>query len=312
MESCLYPMAQGFIRNEPQLRMVAWRSEEKRDAHFPCLDPFQQMRGPVMSGHSWRDLSRSDFAGIDRSRAICVLPVGAIEQHGPHLPVSVDSDLVEAVVARALPQVSGDVTAVALPCLTYGKSNEHGAIPGTLSLSAATLLAMLSDIGASLARTGFRRLVLLNGHGGNNAVLDIAARDMKIAYGLSIFTCHWYSFNEASSLTDAHEDTFGIHAGLVETSAMLAIEPARVDMGKAANFPNKAEDWQRDFGQIGMTGGRAKPAWVIDDLNAQGACGNAVAATPGLGETLLANAARNFAAFLAEVDRFCNAAEKED
>lgn len=258
----------------------------------------------------WAELSRHDFAGLDHARAILVLPVGAIEQHGPHLPVSVDSDLAEAVLERALEHVGDGPTVLALPGFAYGRSNEHGAIPGTLSLSAQTLLAILGDIGASLARTGFRRLVLLNAHGGNTPALEIAARDLKIAHGLRIATCHWYNFNEAERHADPRENAFGIHAGLIETSAMLALKPERVAMERAADFASRAESWQRDFSQVGLSAGRARPAWTIEDLTASGACGNAAAATRELGATLLDTAARNFASFLAEFERFCDQEDK--
>lgn len=253
----------------------------------------------------WADLSRTDFAVLDRANTIVVLPVGAIEQHGPHLPVSVDSDLVEGVIGRLMAHLPQDLSVLVLPPFSYGKSNEHGVIPGTISLSAETLMRLLSDIGASLARTGFRRLVLLNGHGGNSAALDIMARDLKIAHDLHVITCHWYNFNEADTVSDATEQAFGIHAGLVETSAMLALKPELVAMDKARNFPNAAKDWQDAYRHLGLSAGRARPAWVIGDLNADGACGDAASATTEIGERLLDTAALNFAAFLSEFDRFC-------
>jgi creatinine amidohydrolase len=255
----------------------------------------------------WADLSRADFADLDRANTIVVLPVGAIEQHGPHLPVSVDSDLVEGVIDRLLERLPSDLPVLALPPFSYGKSNEHGVVPGTISLSTETLMRILSNIGASLARTGFRRLVLLNGHGGNSAVLDIMARDLKIAHDLHVVTCHWYNFNEAETVSDAAEQAYGIHAGLVETSAMLALKPDLVAMDKARNFPNTAQDWQDEYQHLGLSAGRARPAWVIGELNADGACGDAASATAEIGKRLLDAAASNFAAFLSEFDRFCRA-----
>ncbi|MBS7700688.1 MULTISPECIES: creatininase family protein [unclassified Chelatococcus] len=259
----------------------------------------------IRSGR-WADLTRVDFEELDRARAIVVLPIGATEQHGPHLPVSVDSDLAEAVVERALPLVPDNLAVLALPTLAFGKSNEHGAIAGTLSLSAKTLMSILTDIGQGLSKTGFRRLVILNAHGGNSSILDIVARDIKIEFGLTVATCHWYNFNEAATLTDPSEQAYGIHAGLVETSAMLSLKPERVVMERAANFPNRAQDWQTTFRHLGLSAGRARPAWVMDELNDAGACGDAASATATMGEQLLSHAARNFADFLAEFDRFCD------
>lgn len=254
----------------------------------------------------WADLSRAQFAAMDRARTIAVLPVGAIEQHGPHLPVSVDRDLAEAVLDGALEHLPPDLRVLALPGFAYGRSNEHGMIAGTISLSTGTMLQLLSDIAASLARTGFSRLVLLNAHGGNTPVLEIAARDLGIAHDLRIATCNWYNFNEADRHGDARERSFGIHAGLIETSAMLALKPGLVAMELAEDFANAAEDWQREFRHIGLAPGRARPAWTIDDLNDAGACGNAATATAAIGAELLSTAARQFAAFLSEFDRFCD------
>lgn len=254
----------------------------------------------------WADLTRIDFEAIDRARAIAVLPIGATEQHGPHLPVSVDGDLAEAVVARALPLMTEHLTVLALPTLAYGKSNEHGTVPGTLTLSAGTLIGLVTDVGESLWRTGFRRLVIINAHGGNSPVLDIVARDLKIAFGLTVATCHWYNFNGAEAVTSPAEQAWGIHAGQVETSAMLALKPERVAMDRAADFSNQAAVWQADFRHLGLSAGRARPAWVMDELNSAGACGDATAATAAMGEQLLATAARNFADFLAEFGRFCD------
>lgn len=254
----------------------------------------------------WTNLSQPDFAELDRARAILVLPVGAIEQHGPHLPVSVDRDLAECVLERALVHVEEGLCVLALPGFAYGKSNEHGSLAGTISLSAGTMLALLSDIGTSLAQTGFRRLVLLNAHGGNAPVIEIAARDLKIAHGLHVATCNWYNFNDADRHSDARERAFGIHAGLIETSAMLAIKPELVAMEHARDFANRAEHWQRDFTHIGLSPGRARPAWTIDDIGDSGACGNAAAATVELGEQLIASASRNFASFLSEFAHFCD------
>lgn len=257
----------------------------------------------------WADLTRLDFAAIDRERAIAVLPVGATEQHGPHLPVSVDFDLAEAVALGSLPRVAADMTVIVLPVLAYGKSSEHGAVPGTVSLSAQTLIHVIMDIGRSLSMTGIRRLVLLNAHGGNAAVLEIVARDMKIECAMQVATCHWYAFNEANRLTGETEQAYGIHAGEVETSAMLALKPDLVALDRAENFANAAEEWQRTYRYLGLAAGRGRPAWVIGDLNEKGACGNASAANVALGKTLLETASRNFAVFLKEFAHFCEVAD---
>lgn len=253
----------------------------------------------------WADLRRPQFEALDTGRAIAILPVGAIEQHGPHLPVSVDTDLVDAVIERTLPLVGDDTSVLVLPTVAYGRSGEHDAFPGTISLSAETLIGLWKEIAAGVAHAGIRRLVLFNGHGGNTPAMEIVARDLRVSHGMITATCAWYQFNEATTLVDEDEHAFGLHGGTVETSASLAINGSRVDMEAAKDFPCRAREWRDRYRHLGLEAGRARPGWVIGDLNADGACGDAAAAAAETGEKLLANAARNFAAFLAEFDRFC-------
>ncbi len=251
----------------------------------------------------WADQKASAFINLPDA-LVAVLPIGAIEQHGPHLPVSVDRDLIEAVVERALPQLSETQNVLVLPTLSITKSGEHDRHPGTLSLSADTLLATLRDIGASVARAGVQRLVLFNGHGGNSAVLEIAARDLRIAHELIVATCSWFGFAEWDGIMDPAAMAYDLHAGDCETSAMLAVKPELVDMSLAQNFAPALRDWERSNRFTGLTGQAARPAWIIDDLHADGACGDALAATEEKGAELICSAARNFVMFLAEFSEF--------
>ncbi len=251
----------------------------------------------------WADLSSPAFKDLPRD-TIAVLPLGAIEQHGPHLPVSVDRDLADAVVGRAIRALAPDQNVLFLPTLSVTKSGEHDAFHGTLSLSAETLLAVLRDIGASVARAGMQRLVLLNAHGGNTAVLEIAAREMRIAQDLIVVSCSWFGFADYGGLFDPDTLSFDIHAGDTETSAMLAAQPEKVDMSKAQDFVPAMAQWAEDFRFIGLNGQAARPAWVAEDMHPEGACGNAAVATAEKGEQLLTSAAQNFAAFLVEFVRF--------
>lgn len=251
----------------------------------------------------WADLPSPAFGDLPDD-LIAVLPLGAIEQHGPHLPVSVDRDLADAVVSRSLKALNADQNVLFLPTLCITKSGEHDAFPGTLSLSAETMLAVLCDIGASVTRAGVQRLVLLNAHGGNTALLEIAARDLRVAHDLIVVTCSWFGFAEYGDLFDADALPFDIHAGDTETSAMLTAHPGKVDMAKAQNFVPAMARWAADYQYIGLNGQAARPAWVAGDMHPEGVCGNAAAATVEKGEQLLSSAARNFAAFLAEFARF--------
>ncbi len=251
----------------------------------------------------WADQKAPVFRNLPED-LVAVLPVGAIEQHGPHLPLSVDRDLAAEVAARSLGCLTKKQNVLVLPALAVTKSGEHDRHPGTLSLSAETLLATLRDIGASVARAGVRRLVLLNGHGGNTAVLDIVARDLRIAHDTFVATCSWFGFAELDGMMSADALAVDLHAGDVETSAMLAARGILVDMTLAKNFVPEIRAWQQVNRFTGLTGEPARPGWIIDDLNEDGACGDASAATAEKGEQMLASAAANFAKFLDEFSRF--------
>lgn len=251
----------------------------------------------------WAEFKSSQLRDIPPD-LLAILPIGAIEQHGPHLPLSVDRDLVDAVIKRVLPLLSDDQNILVMPTLAITKSNEHDHFPGTLSLSGETLLSVLRDIGESISRSGISRLVFLNGHGGNNAALEIAARDLRISNNLIVTTCSWFGFAETPAEIDDSSIAYDLHAGELETSAMLAAHPEMVDMSAAQDFRPAMDDWEKSFKYIGLSGQPAKPGWIIDDLNKFGACGNAKAATAAKGEILLNSAARGFAAFLKEFATF--------
>ncbi|SDD42601.1 creatininase family protein [Ruegeria marina] len=251
----------------------------------------------------WADLPSPAFRDLPAD-TIAVLPLGATEQHGPHLPLAVDSDLIEAVTAGMLGALTPEQSVLVLPTLRVTKSDEHIAFPGTLTLGAETLLAVLRDIGASVARAGVERLVLFNGHGGNSAMLQVAARDLRIDHDLVAIVCSWSGFAEWHGLFDPVDYANDIHAGDSETSAMLAIRPDRVIMENARDFRPAMADWQDAFPQIGLGGKPANPGWMAQDLHPQGACGNAAAATAEKGAQLLDSAGRNFARFLADFARF--------
>ena len=174
----------------------------------------------------WADLSTRDFAQLDAPATVAVLPVAAVEQHGPHLPVSVDTTLVDGVIAASLPHLPADLPVLFLPTQQVGKSNEHIRFPGTLTLSAETLIRVWMELGACVARTGIRKLVLFNSHGGQLSVMDIVARDLRTAHGLIVYSTNWFTLplgDEVNGLFPPEEHRFGIHAGDMETSMMLAL-----------------------------------------------------------------------------------------
>ena len=246
----------------------------------------------------WSHCQREDFAKLP-DHAIAVLPLGATEQHGPHLAYGVDTKLTEAVLAR----VSTTAEALQLPTLEITKSDEHAMVPGTLSLSAETLLATLRDIAACIARAGMRRLVYFNGHGGNTALLEVAARAARIDHGLITAHTSWFAFADTSML-DQTALAYDLHAGLTETSAMRAAHPDLVEMTRAQDFRTAMQDWEAAGHQTGLTGQPARPGWIMPDLNADGAAGNAASATAEVGHHLLDSAAKGFGRWLEDFATF--------
>ncbi|OPF64656.1 creatininase family protein [Hydrogenophaga sp. H7] len=257
----------------------------------------------------WSDLSTADFAALNRERAIAVLPVAATEQHGPHLPLSVDTDIVDGVVAAALPHLPADLPALFLPTQAIGFSPEHTRFAGTLTLKAETLVRVWTEIGEAVAASGVKKLVLLNSHGGQVGALDLVARDLRARLGMLVYSISWFNLplhdaagTDVNALFSADEHRFGIHAGEIETSMMLALRPDLVRMDKAEYFRSTSQDRAERFATLG-NGRSAKLGWMMQDYNPQGAVGNAAAATAENGRALLDAAGRALAQALAEIDR---------
>lgn len=256
----------------------------------------------------WSEWSARDFAELASTgaaaRAIAVLPIAAIEQHGPHLPVSVDTTLVDGVIAACLPHLRADVTALFLPTQAVGKSNEHARYAGTLTLGADTLRALWMELGACVAAAGVGKLVLLNSHGGQVALMETVARDLRVAHDLIVVSSNWFSLPMAPAvraLFTEEEHRFGIHAGDVETSMMLALAPHTVRMAAARAFGSAMAERARDYPLLGS--GAGKVAWQMQDLNAWGAAGDATLATADKGRAVIDDAGRRLADLLHEVDR---------
>ena len=259
----------------------------------------------------WADWTARDFAQAHShgrmAQTIAILPVAATEQHGPHLPLTVDTALVEGVITAALPHIAADVPALVLPTQAVGFSPEHAAFAGTLTLKAETLLRLWTDIGESVAAAGVRKLVLFNAHGGQVGLMDVVARDLRARLGMLVYSVNWFGLpltgpqgEDVNALFSAHEHRFGIHAGDIETSMMLALTPEKVDMAQAQNFASTSEDRSRAYAILG-NGRSAKLGWQMQDYNAAGAVGNAAAATPEKGRLVLDAAGRALAQLLSEL-----------
>lgn len=259
----------------------------------------------------WADWGTQDFARCKASgmleQTIAVLPVAATEQHGPHLPLQVDSALVDGVVSAALPHLAADVPALFLPTQAIGLSPEHARFPGTLTLKAETTIRLWTDIGESVAASGVKKLVLLNSHGGQVGVMDIVARDLRARLSMLVYSVNWFGLplvgpqgEDVNALFSAHEHRFGIHAGEIETSMMLALAPELVDMAQAQNFASTSEDRSAQYPILG-NGKSAKLGWQMQDYNPHGAVGNAAGASADKGRAVLDAAGRALARLLGEL-----------
>ena len=257
----------------------------------------------------WSEMTTADFARLPPERAVAVLPVAATEQHGPHLPLSTDTDIARALVRAALAHLPADVPALFLPELAVGYSPEHAHFAGTLTLRPETALRLWADVAAGVAASGVRKLLFFNTHGGNVGLIDALARDLRTRLGLLVYRSNWFDLplldedgQDVMARFDAHERRFGVHAGQVETALMLACAPQAVRMQAAQNFASSSQERARDFAVLG-NGRSAKFAWAAQDLNPQGATGQASAATAADGQALIAAAGRALAALLEEMAR---------
>lgn len=257
-------------------------------------------QAPGGSARRFAELSAPQVAERLSERSIIIQPLGAIEQHGPHLPLATDSIVADAVADAVVDAVGDELDLWLLPTLQFTKSNEHAWSPGTVWLSATTLLAVLDDIGRSIATTAARRLVFLNGHGGNSALLNVANRELRLAHGLMTFLTHPGVPADQGGLSPADERGMGVHGGTEETSMMLHLAPHLVDMSSAERrVPEKlAANQQVRFG------GRISFGWLSNDFNDDGYIGDPTVATAELGAKLFDAAVASVAEGLREVAAF--------
>jgi creatinine amidohydrolase len=229
------------------------------------------------------------------------MPLGAIEQHGPHLPVMVDARLVDEITDRALARLADNLPVLRLPTIPIGKSSEHVWFPGTLTFSGETVLRMWREVGESVARAGVRKLVMVNGHGGQIQPMQMVARDLRVGAGMFAVACNWWQFGYPAGLFSTEERQFGIHAGAIETSMMQAIEPSLVRMELADDFvPVMRSQMAQRFPALAAAGA-AGFGWMAQDLHHSGAAGDATTASAKAGSAVLDHAATGLAALIREV-----------
>jgi creatinine amidohydrolase len=239
---------------------------------------------------SWWDLTTAEFAARDLSATVAVLPVGAVEQHGPHLPVRVDAAINAGILEAALKRLPAEADVLLLPALPYGKSDEHLAFPGTLTLSGETLAAVWFEIAASVVRAGCRKILFFNSHGGQMALMDIVCRRIRIELGALAIACSWFRATALDDLFSEAELTHGIHGGDLETSVMLALHGDLVAMDKAEDFVPLTVEIERSGSSL-TAEGLVGFGWQAQDLHPAGVAGNAAAATADKGRAVIDRAA---------------------
>ncbi len=251
----------------------------------------------------WADMTWPDFGRVDMSKVIAVLPVAAIEQHGPHLPAGVDAVINEGCVKRAAEQLPADLPVLFLPLQPVGVSGEHSEYPGTLSLSIESAIRAWTEIGDGVARAGCRKLVVMNSHGGNVAAIEAVTYNLRLRWRMLAVHASWRRLGYPEGLFSAREMAHGVHGGDAETSLMLALRPEAVKTELARDFVSASEWMERDFALL-----RSKPplgfAWMASDLNKDGAVGEADRASAAKGEAAADYGVHRFIALLRDVSAF--------
>ena len=251
---------------------------------------------------SWTDLRTDEFAHLDPEATVAILPVAAVEQHGPHLPVGTDAMILEGILER-IDVDPEDVKVLALPLQQIGHSPEHTGFPGTLHQEPETLLAHWTNVGRAVRRTGIRKLVILNSHGGQVQLVDLVGQRLRQECGMLVVRAQTFAFGVPDRLFDRDELRYGMHGGEVETSMMLALRPDLVRMEAAGDFASAAAEMDETFDLLGAE----EPigfAWAAQDLHPSGATGNAALADAERGERLLGYLAEEVATLLCDVGAF--------
>lgn len=251
------------------------------------MNKLDELSGPQIGSRLTRD-------------SVIVLPLGAVEQHGPHLPLNTDLVVAEAVSTELVARVGEECDAWLLPALPFTKSNEHAWAGGTMWLSAPTMMAVLDDIARSIAATPARRLLFVNGHGGNSSLAAMMNREIRLKHGLMTFLAHPHVPADQGGSSASGELGMGVHGGMDETSMMLHLRPDLVDMALARrSVPDRlAENSHVRFG------GTVSFGWLSNDFGADGVIGDPTGASAEIGRSMFEASVATLCDVVREVSRF--------
>jgi len=245
----------------------------------------------------------TDALPIPSDNRIVVLPLGAHEQHGPHLPFETDTIIAAGVVERVKRRLPPEFDVEFLPVEEVGYSIEHSDVAGTKTLSYGEAIERWTGFGEQAARRGTRKFIMLNAHGGNSPLMTVAATELRVRLHMLAVATSWTRFGYPEGLVPPDERAYGIHGGFIETSAMLALRPDLVRMERAGNFRSRQEDLVREMTHLRAYGPHAF-GWMMHDLSPDGVAGNAALANAQAGEAMLDHAAAGFIELLRDVARF--------
>ncbi|MGG6895065.1 creatininase family protein [Rhizobium sp. BR 315] len=238
-----------------------------------------------------------------RAKWIAVLPLGAYEQHGPHLPFETDALIAEGIVSRLKAALPAKLPVTFLATEPVGYSIEHIDVAGTKTLTFDEAVKRWLGIAERMNKLGIRKFVMLNAHGGNSPLMTIVATEARVRFNMLAVATSWIRFGVPGGLIMPDDKAIDIHGGDIETSVMLALHPEKVDMSKAENFPSRQSDFIRDFNHLRAYGPHAF-GWKMSDLSIRGVAGNAGVATADKGERLIAHAVKGLVELLEDIDRF--------
>ena len=241
-------------------------------------------------------------APAEAAQWIAVLPLGATEQHGPHLPFETDSLIAEAVVERLIERLPDSAPVVFLPVEEVGYSPEHMHVAGTKSLEWDQAIRRWVRIGEQAHRSGIRKFVMLNAHGGNSPLMTIVATELRVRFDMLAVATSWTRFGLPDGIMSAEAKHLDIHGGLIETSVMLATHPEKVAMDRTGDFPSRQADFMRDYHHLRAYGPHAF-GWTMEDLSEIGAVGNSAGASAEIGERILDHAVAGLLQLLKDIEK---------